>query len=1669
MIMPGPEECDIRATGGKVDELAMALIDAAHDKSEKVRNVISSSLVELGKKQPAMVLSSCHAYIAKHTKLGQGHRVIILSTMEKIIKETLDEIKESLALDIITLASDELTKSKEVVPDWQTAASGVLVAMGKRYIIQVMEELLKKLVPGTLPHFFVIQTLGNLATSNVYGMVPFIRVVLGTMLPMLGMAKLDNVRWVFAAALGKFCDAILDYVANIENAPDTSVTKESFSAEMYSAYDVLFNVWLQSKEPKLRIAIVETVGHMAHIITLDKLEEQLPRLLPGIIALYKRNQEPYYVTQGLCYVLDAATRDGCKMLEIHLDNLLNNLFPQVCHSPDYSNPYTIKNHNELLRCFAVLTRSFSDRLVGFLLQKLENNNEKIRVGALSIFRHIVNAADDHMENKQSLVVSGLKIMLNETNNKVKKSFAQVIIAMADHGYLELEGGELMVEFIIRQCALPADSQSRRPTDAEYVSNDALRSMCGNILQLATTTVEKMEAVLWPYLLEFIVPDQYVEALGSVCKCIAHLAGKKREENADDYMIVYDEQVNVPKPTALIARLFVLAGLPKNGQNRGVHVLNAMKALSPTLHENLVNLWDTVIPKLIQFLEDSIEDDKKWSQKSWEDLLLKMLSKSLDEVEYEDWICELGEDMKQQLSLYHSLPEEKNFLYKSLGIVMRKTTKKDFVTNSLDVIFGTVKHTEQLEREGCAIALGFCASSHLDTVLTKLEMMSKTDSNRKTSFLKIFTDKSEGPNEQMKATLMLCYGYVTLYGPPSLIVSRIEASILRTIDPQFTSVKDSCVKQNLIRAVELIAKALHPSHLQMAHNFTKKSDLLTYLENYLKAESLSVLNSETRALCLSAAASLVKLDPKLSEADVFTLVKVAMDSVYGLPCPGVSGKKSKEESYETLVEKEALLEVILDSLNDMLNEILMKDLNPEGFESIFKHVVPWMVSVSDHERQRAVLTTLSMLTCYQNKMQLGMGQPDMMSNAGSVLGYLVPRCTDPDLLVRQTSIDCVQIVLKIILKYEGHSDDHHDKMVDALPTLKDRLKKGDSNVLYSVINDLSKVFTKKVPPGQLIQFCDRLCDGLLDAQSHSSSGVCVVLNNVAKSRGGEFHHDVERILGVLQKQLKEISFPQTRTGTLRCIRIFATNHLNTTLSTFLNYNLPYDEDMGDSWKMIAQDPQLAQNIIDFMLDMLSRSLPYEEKPDPKDKKKTIRVAMPHPLAIACALGEMFKVEEMKEVMRENFHRLLAAIMILMASMVGTKPPKPKEEPKDNETKSKDKKDKKSKKPPVSPSKDAQIEPCSEVVATFQTFLMNANCEGIMELLEGEEAWKKFEDEETYPEAFGLLAKGVAGHESQNMTKIVASLNVVLSSLYDPQRIAVAAFFAELVNQRCSGDMTLVELLVNSLLGRLVDNNYVVRKMCIRGMGNVASVGSEQVQKFSTTVLSAMMAGMDDKEDPEDDITLEAMSGLSKILAEIDEANIRAILINIALRIRPCFEKDKASVRAAAFTLFGNLSRFGDGPSKAPFLEQTHSNLVSLLMHLNDPDSDVVKSCKYALRLLGPLMGSDDLNNMFQKFLLDEGHLHYGEFINDLVKVLIHDFPDKINFYVMGGVAFFKSMWSEIRSNAGLFVGFLLGNLPKEKHANVSKEHVCGALVLLLKDEDADTRCKAAEAMSLLHDY
>ncbi|CAI8027044.1 Maestro heat-like repeat-containing protein family member 1 [Geodia barretti] len=1283
---------------------------------------------------------------------------------------------------------------------------------------------------------------------------------------------------------------------------------------------------------------------MVHLLSATALNDQLPKLLPGIMQLYKKHSEHYYISQCLCMVVDAAGKKSCTNLELQLNNLLTILFQHACVPVDSTSSTSIKNHNEILRCFAVTGLIYSNHAVGFLLQKLEVAQEKVRVPTLEILKHIINSCgfpssstDEVMAVKKSLVVSGLKIVLNEQSLRVRRILCQVIIAMAHHDYLSLEGGQLMVEFVVRQCSLNTEDKTLQKLNTTEVTIKGLRDMSDNVLLLVTTTIEHMKEVLWPYLLEFVVPVQYTGAVGIVSRCIADIGKGKREEEADDYDLNFDELANIPRQPELIARLIVLAGHPHNGQGRGEHILHCMTALVPNLHEDLVDLWDAVIPKLLSYLNEQSEKGT-WDQKHWEDLMLKFVSRSLDDVKNEEWLIEVGSAMGEKelvLERYMNYPEEKGFLFKCLGVIMRKVSQRQFIQKMLDSMFSTIKHSNQAEREGCAIGVGFCAASHLDLAVSKLEQVIKEEMVRKSKgFFGFSKDKSEADVERIKATVLLCYGYVTFHSPPNLITSRIEVNILRSINPHFNKIRDTVVKQNLIRTIDLIGRALHPDHLKKDDFiFSKRGDLLNHLLDYIHGEPVAVtITTETRALAINALTTLVKLDPQLSEAEQFDVIKAATDSVFPLL---VMTSPSKKDSV-TVEESTLLREGALSSVTSLLIVVLSKQFSSGNLYSIFKHLSPWIQSSDDQERNRGVLCFLELMKAYQLHSDTDETSRELEIQ-GELLGRMVPRCTDPSLDTRLAAIDCVQMILRVSTCDPGVPD----QMVDAVTLLRDRAESDEANILYSLVNDLSKVFCKKVADRNLWSLMTFLLEGLVDSQAHSSSAACVVLNNIVKLRGGSLGEQIPDLVDGLHEKLDGIYTPQTRTGTLRCMRTICSQYLVPTISHLLDKPLPWDNVATDSLKQ---------------------------------------------------------------------------------------------------------------------------------------FLKATGSEVILDRLESNGVWPLMEKEDTCPHSMLHLARLLSSSYPDEVGKTVECLSPSLTSVYDAHRTTVVSFYSELVCTVGKDHLPLAEQIMNNLLGRQVDSNYVVRMYCIRGLGNMADIGGSQVSHFSTTILSAMLAGMDDREDPEDLITMEAMSGLSRIFSQIDEGHVRPILINIALRIRPCFEKPTPAVRAAAFTLFGTLSRFGSGPSEGPFFEQIQTNFVSLLLHLNESDPVVVvfqynqlQACKEALQKLGPLMKSENINTMFQRHLDPAESLFYPDFLNDLCKHIVTDFTDKVNFYIMNAVTFFKSMWSPVKANAALLVGYILGNLPLEKSGMISKEHVCEALTLLLKDPSPDVRASTAEAMSLLYDY
>lgn len=72
------------------------------------------------------------------------------------------------------------------------------------------------------------------------------------------------------------------------------------------------------------------------------------------------------------------------------------------------------------------------------------------------------------------------------------------------------------------------------------------------------------------------------------------------------------------------------------------------------------------------------------------------------------------------------------------------------------------------------------------------------------------------------------------------------------------------------------------------------------------------------------------------------------------------------------------------------------------------------------------------------------------------------------------------------------------------------------------------------------------------------------------------------------------------------------------------------------------------------------------------------------------------------------------------------------------------------------------------------------------------------------------------------------------------------------------------------------------------GTQLSAGRPQVRAHGPQLLTAMIGGLDDGDDPQSLVALEAMAGLAKLLSLVEPEDLRVVLLHTAIRIRPFFD-------------------------------------------------------------------------------------------------------------------------------------------------------------------------------------
>ncbi|XP_021106021.1 maestro heat-like repeat-containing protein family member 1 isoform X7 [Heterocephalus glaber] len=1463
-------------TKSYMKRLSFALLDAVTDKDPVVQEQVCSALCSLGEVRPTEMLHACEEYLKQHDKLAHPYRAMVLRAMETVLTSHIHKLDKDTASTIILLASSEMTMTKEPGCDWQQAASSVLVAVGKRFTNQVMEEVLSRFQPGHLPHCSVLQTLSSLSLSNAFGIVPFLPSILSTMLPMLGMAKQDSMRMMFCCALQHFSESTLEYLANLDQVPDPTVRRDTFAADIFSAYDILFHQWLQTRDAKLRLAVVAALGPMSHLLPSEKLEEHLHKLLPGVLGLYKKHAETFQISKSLGQILEAAVSLSSRTLEVQLDTLLAVLHSQVCVPVESSSPLVMGSRNEVLRCFTVLARCSPDRLLAFLLPKLDTSNERLRVGTLHILRHIINSAAAQMEAKKPLVLSSMKLPLLDTNNKVKRAVVQVISAMAHHGYLEQPGGEVMIEYIVGQCALPPEQEpEKRNLEGEALAaEDSVQAVSISTLYLVSTTVDRMSNVLWPYLLEFLIPVRFTAALTPLCRSLVHLALKRQEAGADTLLVQCNTHTNIPSPYAVTTRLLVVSSSPYLGSGRGAASLRLLKVLKQNIHPLLTQQWETTMPPLLEYLDEHTEETLPL--KKWEEKLLMFLRETLAVVSDNTWICQLSLEMCKQLPCYNGMPQEKNFLYKCIGTTLGAAASKGVVRKHLQELLETARYQEEVEHEGLACCFGICAISHLEDTLAQLEDFVKSDVLKKSSgIFSIFKDRSEHEVEKVKSALILCYGHVAAQAPRSLVLAKVESNILPNMFHCFNNkvlgikvetkvfLQDPALKLSLIQSLCMVSQTACSGAQPGSFHFSKKAELVAQMMEFIRAEPTDSLTTPLRKKAMLTCTHLISLEPALEAQAQADVIHGCLHSVMALlPEPQKEDDGCQEPLYLGTMR----------ALEDLLTRLLQWNMTPQGLQVIVEHLSPWIKSPRGHERARALGLSALLLHYFLEHLHISALVP--FHNLGFLIGLFAPRCADLWPATRQEAVDCIHSLLYLQLGYEGFSREHHDEVAEKLLTLRDKLIHADPNILFHICNNIAQIIAKRLPPDQLISLLLTMFESLGDPDKNCSRAAAVMINCLLKERGTILKEKVPEIVNVLHSKLQEVHEEHILPAAQQSMYCLASQHCTTVVSSLLGRPLPFDSHTCALWRALAVEPSLTAQVLGLLLEKVSGDVPFKESRAFLLGSTPDRVATLLPLAATCALYEVMSAAESGTAVLELYPQLFVALLLRVSCTLGVQLPRNLQA--------------KERRGASTTLHSRSLEPCSSAVDALQALLLRGGSQDVVQFMEQEGGWELLRTSTGHEEGVTQLASAMAKCAGPRLPLVTKVLLSTQSSVYEIHRVTSTAFLAELLSSNVVNDLMLLESLLDELLARQKDWSASVRRLVLRGLANIASSSPDKVRTYGPQLLTAMINGLDDNDDPHRLVALEAMVGLTRLLDLMEPWDLRSVLLHMAIRIRPFFD-------------------------------------------------------------------------------------------------------------------------------------------------------------------------------------
>lgn len=1672
-------------------EAVQVLVTSLADESPVARDAALAALREIAPMNPLLVLDCC-ATVSRGGRRRFGNIAGVFLVMASAVKalDRSDAEREFLR-KLAKIATAEIVSSKELNVDWQRAAASLLVAIGSHDPDLMMEELFLYFAGPTSALPAMLQILADFASAEALQFTPRLKDVLLRVLPILGSVR-DAQRPVFANAFRCWCQAAWQYIGD---APSELPFDTDVMSFMNSVFELLLKVWTGSRDLKVRLSSVEALGEMVGLVTRSQLKSALPRIIPTMLDLCRKDQEIAFVaSHSLHNLLNASllSESGPPLLDFEeLTVVLITLLPLAsANTSKFEHSYVskgLKTYNEIQHCFLVISSAYPEDLCMFLLNKCKSKDEASIVGALGTIKHLLPRLLESWHTKQALLVEIVKSLLEEQSLGIRMALAELIVVMASHCYLSGHPAELAVEFLVRHSAITDDDLNDPNTlKNEYFQDkrfemkislsglSELRAVCEKGLLLLAITIPEMELVLWPFILKLIIPKKYTGAVATICKCITELCRHKLSQTNPLYT-EFNASNEIPNPEDLFARLLVLLHNPLARGQLATHILMVMCYLGQLFPRNLSLFLQDEVPKMKAYIGDP-EDLKQDStyQETWDDMIINFLAESLDVVNDSEWVISLGDAFARQYDLYATCDGHSALLHRCLGMLLQKVDDRIYVREKIDWMCAHSSMSIPINRLGLAQGIGLVAASHLDTVLEKLKnILENAGQSALQRFLSLFSLGAKVEDvDDTYAALALMYGYAARYAPSTVIEARINALVGTNMLGRFLHVQHPTAKQAVITAIDLLGQAvITAAEMGISFPLKRRDQLLEYVLTLMgrdQNDDLVDFSTEllhTQSLALSACTTLVSIEPRLPMETRNRVMKATL-GFFALP-----------------TEPSNIVESLITNLIILLGAILLTSgedgrSRAEQLLHILRQLDPYVSSSAEHQRRRGCAAVNEVLVKFRNLCSGGFGvlgsyttftlnkqidqaaprslsslpsafvlpTRDSLSLGERIMAYL-PRCADTDAEVRKVAIQILALFFNIALslpkKKASVNDIDLESSYSALSSLEDivsiirrEASIDQAEVFHRVVSSLCVLLSKD----ELVVLLRSCTLAACDKVKQSSDGSIQAIIMFIIRRGKELREaDVLRTTQSLLSSAVSLTNKESRREVLNAISCLAENTNHTVVFNEVLFVAGRDICTKDiarirgGWAIQDVFHAFSQHkVLAILFLEYILSILHKEPVATNDSEK----------------GEITSESSADDC-------ILQATMFALNAFLrgGGKIGKQAVE---------------QSYPSVLSALILKLgslhglaelgrnELLRSLLIAFQSF---CDCVGDIEM--GKILAR--DGEQTEKEKWIDLVQEVACSSSVKRPKEVLPTCSILSKALNKnqraEREAAAAALSEYI-RHSEKEPILLDQMVLELCQHVSDDSPTVRSLCLRGL---VQIPESCIPKYIQQVLGVILALL---EDTKESVQLTAVQCLLTVLNVSEQDAIDPVLINLLVRLRNLQVSMNTKMRSNAFAAYGALSAYGVGSQQ--FLEQIHATLPRLILHLHDDDLSVRLACRNTFQLLAPLMEVDGLSSLLsKKYFTSDRRSDYEDFIRDLTRQLCRLSPARVDSYFESAIQAFDAPWPVIKANAVCLVSCMLSFLDDQRFLAPYFSQVFAILVgRLSQSPDAVVRAASSSALGLL---